>query len=169
MRPRCAAWSHGAWWWQAAGYWFSDSGAWRRRAPLLDDAHGIAGDEGADVLDDVGEISFVVLAADIAEMRRDHDIVHAPERVVEGQRLDVAHVEAGAADAALAERGNQGLFIDDRPPCRVDQEGGRLHQAELLGGNGTARAIAELQVDGNDVRGATQLLLGGIADACLLA
>ena len=46
--------------------------------------------------------SAVVLLADIAEMRGEHDVVDLAQRVVERQRLDVEHVEAGARDLLLA-------------------------------------------------------------------
>src|SRR5579864_4394946 len=88
---------------------------------LLDDAHGLAIDKGADVVDDVGEIVLVVLPADIAEMGRDHDIVHAPERMIERQRLDVEHVEAGAGNATLIKGRDQRLFLDDRTARGVDE------------------------------------------------
>ena len=62
---------------------------------LLDHAHRLAVDEGADVLDDVGEVMLVVLPADISEMRRDHHVVHAPEGMVERQRFDVEQPHGG--------------------------------------------------------------------------
>src|SRR6185437_13019341 len=64
----------------------------------LDHAHGLAVEPSADVLDDVGEIFPVILFAHIAEMRRDHDIVHLSKRVIERQRFDVENVEPGAGD-----------------------------------------------------------------------
>ena len=59
--------------------------------------------------------------------------------------------------------------VDDRPARRVDDVGGRLHQAEFLARHHAARAVAELDVDGDDVGVAEQVLLGGVVDARLLA
>ena len=55
------------------------------RLPLfrLNNPHRLAVEPGADVFDDVGKIFPVVLLADIAEMRRKHDVVELAVRMVE--------------------------------------------------------------------------------------
>jgi len=81
---------------------------------LLDDALRAAGEPGFDVVDHVGVVDLVALLADIPEVRREHDIVELAQRMIDGQRLDVERVEAGARDSALAERREQGGLVDDR-------------------------------------------------------
>src|SRR5690349_16645993 len=67
----------------------------------------LAVDEIADIGDNVRIVDPVVLHADVAEMGGEHDVVELAERMVHRQRLDVEHVEAGAADALGAERVDQ--------------------------------------------------------------
>ena len=131
--------------------------------------HRLAVEEGADVVDHAGEIGAVVLRRHVAEMRREHDIVHLAQRMVERQRLDVEHVEAGAGDLVVAQGRQQRRLIDDRPARGVDDIGGRLHQAELLGADQPARALREHDVDGDEVGLPEQVLLAHVVDADLLA
>src|SRR5262252_852948 len=99
-------------------------GSARPESTLFDYAHRPAIDEGADILDDVGEIPLIILLAHIAQVGRDHYVFHAPERMVERQRLDIEHVKAGARDAAFIEGGDQRFFLDNRAARRVDNIGG---------------------------------------------
>src|SRR5207244_1390795 len=46
-------------------------------------------------------------------VRRDHDVVEPPQRMLGGQRLGVEHVEDRAGDAARAERLDQRGLVDD--------------------------------------------------------
>src|SRR3981189_476480 len=78
----------------------------------------LAVDEGPDIGDDVRIIDLVVLDADIAEMRGEHHVVELAERVVDRQRLDVEHVEAGAGDASGGGRRDQRLLVHDGAPPR---------------------------------------------------
>ena len=78
---------------------------------------GLPSSHAADVLDDVGEIFAVVLLADIAEMRRDHDIVELAVGMIERQRLDLEHVEAGAGDF-LVLQGREQRRLDRRSAPR---------------------------------------------------
>src|SRR5690348_12263834 len=61
----------------------------------LDHPDRLAIEPGADVLDNIREIFSVVLLADITKVRRDHDIIHLPERMIERQWFDIENVEAG--------------------------------------------------------------------------
>src|SRR5258705_5973611 len=63
-----------------------------------DHLDGLAVHKGPDIGDDVRIIDLVVLDADIAEMRGEHHVVELAERVVDRLPLDVAIVEAGAAE-----------------------------------------------------------------------
>src|SRR3954452_16226063 len=60
-----------------------------------------------DVLDRVGEEDGVVLARDVAEMRRQHGAGSGAERVVFVERLAVVHVERDASDRAVVQRAQQ--------------------------------------------------------------
>src|SRR5215831_15687388 len=80
----------------------------------VDHPDRLAVEPGADVLDGVGEILPVILLADIAEMRRDHDIAHLAERMIERQRLDVEHIDAGAGNSPVLQRRDQRPLVDDR-------------------------------------------------------
>lgn len=64
-------------------------------------------------------------------MRRQDDIVHRQERIAGGQGLRFEHVQPGAGNAAGSKRIDQGLLVDDRASGCVDEDRGRLHQAEL--------------------------------------
>src|SRR5712671_1503251 len=94
----------------------------RKPAPSARGDHldGLAVHKGPDIGDDVRIIDLVVLDADIAEMRGEHHVVELAERMIDRQRLDVEHVKAGAADAAVGESGDQGLLVHDRAARRVD-------------------------------------------------
>jgi hypothetical protein len=77
--------------------------------------HRLAIKKAADVLNRVGEIAAVILLGNVAEVRRDHDIIHLAEWMIERQRLDIEDIETGAGDLVLSQRGDEGGFIDDRP------------------------------------------------------
>src|SRR5258705_10253210 len=116
----------------------------RKPAPSARGDHldGLAVDEGADIGDDVRIIDLVILDADIAEMRGEHHVVELAERMIDRQRLDVEHVEAGAADASGGQRRDQRLLVHDRPARRVDQISRRLHQGEGFFAERAPRAVA---------------------------
>src|SRR5215217_5728485 len=61
-------------------------------------SYRLAVEEATDVFDDAVEIDAVVLLRDIAEMRREHDIVELAKRMIERQRLGVINVKARARD-----------------------------------------------------------------------
>ena len=71
--------------------------------------------------------------------------------MVERQRLDVEHVEAGAGDLLSLQRGDQRRLVDDRAARGVDEIGRRLHQREFGGADQPARAVAEHDMDGDEV------------------
>src|SRR5262245_12117443 len=75
--------------------------------------YGLAVDEAADVLDHAGEVVLIVLECHIAEMRREHDVVHLAQGMILGQRLDIEHVEAGAGNLLVAQDREHGSLIDD--------------------------------------------------------
>ncbi|EPD60421.1 hypothetical protein HMPREF1211_05170 [Streptomyces sp. HGB0020] len=82
-------------------------------------------------------------------------------RVVGGQGLGVEHVDARAGDTALVQGGEQGVLVDDRGARGVDQVGGGLEEREFGGAEQAAGAVAEDQVDRDEVAARQQLLLGG--------
>src|SRR5262245_35257925 len=134
-----------------------------------DDPDRLAVEEAANVLDDVRIVALVILLADVAEMRGQHDIVELAERVIGGQRLDVEDVEARAGDLLVLERLEQRAFDDDRPARGVDQVGRLLHQPEFARGDEAAVALAELHVDRQEVGVPEQVVLRDVFDTDLLA
>ena len=124
---------------------------------------------GVDALDHLAIVVAKTVLGDVAEMRRQHEVVELAERMVDRQRLDREHVDAGARDLLLRQRFQQRAFVDDRPARGVDEVGGRLHAREIGRADQAARALAEHHMDGDDVGGGEQFLLGGVADADFLA
>src|SRR5207248_1313522 len=96
---------------------------------LRQDAYRLAVEKGPDRLHRASEIGAVVLLRDVAEMRGEDDIVEPAQRMLDRQRLDIEHIEAGARDTLFAQRGDERRFLDDRPARYVDQVGAALHQA----------------------------------------
>src|SRR5687768_18465733 len=80
-----------------------------------DDPHGLPTEEGGDVLDGVAVEDRVGVPGDVAEVRGEHGARRAAQGRVRGQRLAVVDVEAGAGDAPLVQRVEQGGLVDDRP------------------------------------------------------
>ena len=73
------------------------------------------------------------------------------EGMVGRKRLGVENVEAGMAQPAAAERGDQGLFVDERPARGIDQDRARLHASKPSGVEQAARLIVEDKVQRNHV------------------
>ena len=63
---------------------------------------------------------------------------------------------APAIERAIDER----LLIDNRPTRRIDQPRGRLHVSKVRGGHETPRAMAQEQMDGQNIGLPEQLVLG---------
>src|SRR5207245_118711 len=105
--------------------------------------HRLSGEPGLHVLQRLSVEDPVAFLGDVAQMRRDHRVGKVTQGMVEGQRLLVVDVEAGAGDRSLADRGDQRGLVDDRAARGVDQVGGRLHPRELTGAEKLARAVAE--------------------------
>src|SRR5689334_12209726 len=80
------------------------------------------------VLDHLAIKALVVFRRDVAEMRRDDDVVELAERMVGREWFLVVNVDAGAGDLLGAQRGLERLLLNDRPTRRIDQERVRLHQ-----------------------------------------
>ena len=78
--------------------------------------------------------------------------------MVRRQRLGVVHVEAGARDRPVPQRGDQGGLVHDRPARRVDQDRGRAHPRQLGRPDQAARAVAEPHMDRHHVGAAEQLV-----------
>src|ERR1700728_2642746 len=71
---------------------------------LRQDAHRTAVEEGANVIHHAAEKGAIVLIDDVAEMRRKNDIIELAQRVFDRQRLDVEHIECGAAGGVFPQR-----------------------------------------------------------------
>src|SRR4051794_11489134 len=102
-------------------------------------------------------------------MRREHDVVHLAQRMIHRQRLDVEHVEAGARDLVLAQRGEHRGLVDDGAARGVDEVGRRLHQSELLRADEAACALGQDDVNGDEVGLPEQVVFAHIVDPDLLA
>jgi hypothetical protein len=63
----------------------------------------------------------------------------------------------------------QGVFVDDRAARGVDDVAGRLHPGEVRGSDEAARALAQHDMDGDDIGLREQFLLAGITDPDFLA
>src|SRR3954454_23398167 len=79
--------------------------------------------------------------------------------MIERQRFDVERVEPRAGELAAAESRHQRGLIDNWAARGVDQERGRLHQREVLSADEAARALAELEMDREEIRLPEQILL----------
>ena len=66
-------------------------------------------------------------------MGRQDDVVSAKQPGILGERLGRHHIERGAAETAIIERGDQRGLVDQRSARRVDQVGAALHLAESRG------------------------------------
>src|SRR5262249_15202603 len=134
-----------------------------------ENAHRLAVEEGPDVVDDVAEIQAIVFHADVTKVGGDDRVIQSAKWVIEGQRLDVEHIQPGSGDPVLLKHAQQRLFVDDRATRGIDDVGGRLHQSELLRADQAARTVGELHVDGDKIRVAKQVFLGGVFDSRLAA
>src|ERR1700733_14551482 len=64
----------------------------------VDDVDRRASRIGDDLLEDVCELEFILVASHIADMRRANDVVHRNQRIVRvEQRLFLEHVDCGHA------------------------------------------------------------------------
>src|SRR5260221_13655590 len=74
-------------------------GSWKASAKLfkclrIDDVDRLAGGEGVDLVEDVGELELVLVARDVAEMRRADHVVHRQQRMLAAEhRLFVVDVD----------------------------------------------------------------------------
>src|SRR5437868_8667288 len=80
-------------------------------AVSLQYAHRLSIKERANVVHHAGEIRAIVLNRNVAQVRREHHIVHLAQGMIGGQRLHVKDVEAGTRNLPLAQRGQQGSFL----------------------------------------------------------
>ena len=67
------------------------------RQPLL----RLALEPGVDAFDHLAVVIAKAVLGDVAEMRRQHEVVELAERMIDRQRLDREHVDAGARDLLL--------------------------------------------------------------------
>lgn len=96
-----------------------------------------------------GEHALVVRRRRAADVRRDDDVLGAPQRVAVGQRLRVRHVEGGAADQARVQGLDQVRRVDDGPARDVGDEGLLGGEDLELGGREQVRRLVG-QREGDD-------------------
>src|SRR5260370_36276180 len=90
----------------------------------------LAVEEREDVVDRDIRHLLAYLDNGAAEMRRERDVGQLAQGSID-LRLVLEHIEPGTRDALGLERAQQRRLVDDRPARGVDQERGRLHQAQL--------------------------------------
>jgi hypothetical protein len=98
-------------------------------------------------------MSTEAFLGDVTEMRRQHDVVELAKRMVDRQRLDGEHVDRRAGYSALLQGVQQRGFVDDRPACGIDEVAGRLHARQIRVSDQPARALAQHQMNGDDIGG----------------
>src|SRR6202035_2083633 len=103
-----------------------------KRTSSRQPSHRLALEPGADALDHLAVVGAKAFLGDVAEMRRQHDVVELAERMIDRQRLDREHVDRGAGDLLLLQGFQQRGFVDDRPARGVDEVGRRLHACQIL-------------------------------------
>src|SRR6266702_5086209 len=64
----------------------------------------LALEPGVDAFDHLAIVVAKTVLGDVAEMRRQHEVVELAERVVDRQRLDREHIDAGARDLLVRQR-----------------------------------------------------------------
>ena len=74
----------------------------------------LAGYPALDVLQRVDVEHLHIVVDDVADVRRQHDVVEAPHDVVLRQRLGPEHVEARAGNFFRLQRADQRLLVDQR-------------------------------------------------------
>ena len=66
-------------------------------------------------------------------------------------RLAVEDIEPGAVDRSRLQGIGQGVLVDDRAACRVDDDGGRLHEGQFGGADEMAGGLGQRHVESDDV------------------
>src|SRR3954470_8877847 len=126
------------------------------------DIDGLAFVEGADLVEDVGELHLVLLARDVAEVRAADHVIHLEQRMVAADHgLLVVHIHRRLARPSRAQRILERAFLDQRRAARVDEDRRRLHVREVLALDDAARGIDQAHVQAEDVALGEELLLGG--------
>src|SRR5262245_35767742 len=87
---------------------------------------------GEDLVEDIGELLFVLVACDVSDVRHADDVLEPEQRVpfVE-DRLLLVDVDGGPARAPGLERGYQCTGIDKPSATGIDQERSRLHATQV--------------------------------------
>ena len=84
-------------------------------------------------------------------VRRQHDVVERPQRIVGGNGFDGEDIEPRAGDLAARERFRQSRLIDDGAARRVDEIGIGAHQAEFAFADDAARGRRQRQVQADEI------------------
>ena len=84
-------------------------------------------------------------------MRGQHDVGQTDQRVVGGDGLALENVQPSPGDAPAPKGLDQGVLVDQPAAASVDEDGGRLHQAERPAVDEVVGRGVERRVDGDDV------------------
>src|SRR5258707_11999197 len=87
---------------------------------------------GVDAFDHLAVVVVEAFLGDIAEMRRQHEIVELAERMVDRQRLDRGHVEGNAMDLLLPRGFLNRHFIYNLAARGVVEIGRKLYPHVIL-------------------------------------
>ena len=85
------------------------------------------------------------------EVRRQHQVRGAAQRVVGRHRLRRIDVDRGSGEVTGCERIGEGGLVDDPAACDVEDEGARLRRLQLRAPEQVARLRRQRRVDGDDV------------------
>jgi uncharacterized RmlC-like cupin family protein len=68
-----------------------------------------------------------------SQMRQHNAVAKLEKRAVSRQRFGLRYIEGSTAKSAGSERFIQGLMINNRTACSIDQNGARLHPGQAIG------------------------------------
>src|SRR6266545_3459598 len=123
-----------------------------------DPARPLARGHTLDIVETVAEARRPGLPRRARRMPRERNVGQGEERMVRLRGLLHEDVEAGPRDLLLGERAMEGVLVHHRSAARIDENGTRLHKAELARAHHVARAVREGYVQADHVRGAQELL-----------
>jgi hypothetical protein len=91
-------------------------------------------------------------------MRRDHDLLDVPERVIGGQRLGAEDIERGAADLTVADGGGERRLVDELAATDIDHLGPARQRIEHVAIDDAVRLLRERHDQNQDLRAREEIL-----------
>ena len=118
----------------------------------------LAAQAGEAVLDRHHRHPLARRVAGAADVRQQHDVRRAEQRIARRQRLDLHHVEPSAGDPALLERMDERALVDDAAARRVDEDRRALHRSQLLRADDVARLGRQRHVKAHEIGRSQQIV-----------